>query len=250
MTRRWLDALFCRRPELRPARALLHPAWLGALAVLAINDHVLKGAGALPGLLTGKLSDFAGMIVAPALFAALLGVKSRRGLLHCHIAVGLVFALINLSPACADAWSWLMGLVGFPWTITVDPTDLIALPALALGWRALVPAMARTAPSPLAGWTRWQPLAQKGAACVGALLCVATSDVDDTGDTEWDPGELMFPPIFADVYLHNDTESEITVRVRELRPDAQIDCFNIDGIDPGVLVRLLDARPVQCAGAE
>src|SRR5687768_2023818 len=141
MTRRWLDVVFSSRRELRPARALLSPTWLFALAVLAVNDHLLKGAGLLPGVLTGKLSDFAGMLVAPALLAALLGVTSRRGLLHCHIAVGLVFALINLSPACADAWSWLMGLVGFPWTITVDPTDLLALPALALGWRVLVPAM-------------------------------------------------------------------------------------------------------------
>ena len=141
MTTRWLDALFSTRPELRPTRALLTPAWLGALAVLGLNDHLFKGSGALPGALTGKLSDVAGMIVAPALLAALLGVRSRRGLFLCTAAVGLVFSLINLSPACADAWSWLMGLVGFPWAITVDPTDLLALPAgarLRLGPEAVV----------------------------------------------------------------------------------------------------------------
>lgn len=247
MTTRWLNVLFSTRPELRPARALLSPTWLGALAVLGLNDHLFKGAGVLPGGLTGKLSDVAGMIVAPVLLAALLGVQSRRGLLLCHIAVGLVFSLINLSPACADAWSWLMGLVGFPWAITVDPTDLLTLPALALGWRALVPAMReRAAESPVPMFRRPRP-AEAGAAALGTLLCVATSRGDEGGewgdegwlpppDTGWDTGDSgWYEPITADVYLHNSSgEQTISVRVRELRPDVQIDCFNVES-EPGVL---------------
>jgi hypothetical protein len=134
----WRLPLSFTRPELHPARALLTPTWLLALVVLALNDHLLKGAGLLPGAVTGKLSDLAGMLVAPVLLAVLLRVRSRRGLLLCHAAVGAVFAAINLSPAAADAWSALMGLV-WPWHVTVDPTDLLALPALALGWRASSP---------------------------------------------------------------------------------------------------------------
>ncbi|WAS96185.1 hypothetical protein [Nannocystis punicea] len=235
MTRRWLDVVFSSRPELRPARALLSPTWLGALAVLGLNDHLLKGAGLLPGDLTGKLSDLAGMIVAPALLAALLGVRSRRGLLHCHIAVGLVFALINLSPACADAWSWLMGLVGFPWTITVDPTDLLALPVLALGWRVLVPAM-RPEARPVSSviLSRWPTRPEFGAAALGSLLCVATSDTSD-GDDRGDGGQLLYEDFEGDVYLHNsDAERELVVRVRDLRPEIEIDCFNVQS-KPGVL---------------
>ena len=223
-----------RRGELRPARALLSPTWLGALAVLGINDHVLKGAGVLPGDVTGKLSDFAGMIVAPVLLAAMLGVKSRRGLLHCHIAVGLVFSLINLSPACADAWSWLMGLVGFPWTITVDPTDLLALPALALGWRALVPAMAPAQPVSSVSLSRWPTRPEFGAAALGSLLCVATSDTSDNGD--WgDTDNVFYQDFQGDVYLHNSSaDREVVVRVRDLRDDVEIDCFNVQD-EPGVL---------------
>lgn len=235
MTRRWLDAVYSSHPELRPARALLSPTWLGALAVLGLNDHLLKGAGVLPGDLTGKLSDFAGMIVAPALLAVLLGVKSRRGLLHCHIAVGLVFALINLSPACADAWSWLMGLVGFPWTITVDPTDLLALPFLALGWRALVPTMrpaARAVSS--VSLSRWPTRPEFGAAALGSLLCVATSDTNDTDD--WgDTDNVFYEDFRGDVYLHNaGADRDVVVRVRDLRDDVEIDCFNVQD-EPGVL---------------
>ena len=42
-----------------PGGCLVHPAMLGALGVLVLNDHVLKHA--CPGFVTGKLSDFAGI---------------------------------------------------------------------------------------------------------------------------------------------------------------------------------------------
>ena len=44
---------------------LLHPLPLAAIALTALNDHLLKGSGALPGWLTGKLSDFAGLFFFP-----------------------------------------------------------------------------------------------------------------------------------------------------------------------------------------
>ena len=243
---RWRLPLFSARTDLHPARALLTPTWLLALVVLALNDHLLKGAGLLPGVVTGKLSDFAGMIVAPVLFAALLRVRSRRGLLACHAAVGAVFAGINLSHGIADAWSALMGLV-WPWHITVDPTDLVALPALALGWRALVPAMTRPLPT-LPTMPTWLPrAAQASAVSIGAFFCVATSDhepppIDDEGG-EWgdettdptDPTELDYQDFDADVYLHNATAQDVRVRTRPLRPDVALDCLTV-AEDPGLLL--------------
>lgn len=252
-TPRWLLSLLCTRPELRPGRALLTPTWLAALAVLGVNDHLLKGAGLLPGALTGKLSDVAGMLVAPALLAALLGLRSRRGLLMAHLAVAAVFAAIKLSPAAADAWSWLMGLVGVPWHITVDPTDLLALPALAIGWRALLPAMRR----PLPFHQRLAPrLAQVAAVCVGTTLCVATSsnnpgpgeeEIGDVGDeADWgDEGttDVEYAEIQADVYLSNNTPQDVVVRTRDLLADVQIDCVAVEE-DPGLLL----AEPLFGAG--
>lgn len=246
---RWLTSPLCTRPELRPGRALLTPTWLAALAVLGVNDHLLKGAGVLPGGLTGKLSDLAGMVVAPALLAALLGLRTRRGLLVCHLAVGAVFAAIKLSPAAADAWSWLMGLVGNAWVITVDPTDLIALPMLALGWRALVPAMHR--PMPARQIRRLAPrLAQLAAICGGTSLSIATSQGrgDDEGDVgevgevgdvgEWDTGvdtNIVYEDIDADVYLNNGGAEDLIVRTRDLLPEVQIDCIAVEE-DPGLLL--------------
>lgn len=250
---RWLTSLLCTRSALRPRRALLTPTWLAALAVLGVNDHLLKGAGVLPGVVTGKLSDIAGMIVAPALLAALLGLRSRRGLLFCHVAVGAVFAAINVSPAAADAWTWLMSLVGANWVITVDPTDLLTLPALALGWRALVPAMQRPlAPALTSGFA--PRLAQMSAIVAGTSLSVATSDTDDDGgpgegeaevgdwgEEEGDWGEETVGPdieymdIDADAYLHNGSTVDIVVRTRDLRPDVQLDCIAVED-DPGLLL--------------
>jgi hypothetical protein len=233
----WRLPLLCTRPDLHPARALLSPTWLVALAVLAVNDHILKGAGLLPGGVTGKLSDLAGMIVAPALLAALLRVRSRRGLLLCHAAVAAVFAGINLSPALADAWSWLMGLV-YPWHVTVDPTDLLALPALALGWRALVPAMERPLPALSPALPR---LAESAALLTGTFLCVATSPPREETTDEGDWGEfgesgttdVDYQDLDADVYVHNGTDRDITVRARDLRPDIQLDCIAAEE-DPGL----------------
>ena len=60
----------------RALRALGHPLSVAALVLLALNDHVLKQAW--PGFVTGKLSDVAGLVVAPLVLAvplAALGVR-------------------------------------------------------------------------------------------------------------------------------------------------------------------------------
>jgi hypothetical protein len=156
---------------LRPERALLHPLWLAALVLLLANDRFLKGSGIVHHLLTGKLSDFAGMLVAPALLAALVRVASRRGLFAAHVAVGVVFAAIKLSPPCAALLESAMGLLGLRWHIWVDPTDLVALPFLFVSYRVLSPAMEQAvAPS-----ARLRQAGQLAAATVGLVACLGTS---------------------------------------------------------------------------
>ena len=55
------------RTDTRPQLAL--GTFAGALVVLLANDWLFKGHGILPNWLTGKLSDFAGLIVAPVSLA-------------------------------------------------------------------------------------------------------------------------------------------------------------------------------------
>lgn len=120
---------------------------LAALAVLAINDHLLKGAGVLPGWLTGKLSDLAGLIFFPllltatldtaALAAARLGVRidfslRRWKLIAATVATGAVFSALKLIPALPAAAESGAAALGWDIAIVCDPGDLVALPGLAV----------------------------------------------------------------------------------------------------------------------
>ena len=69
---------------------LAQPLWWASLAVLVLNDHVLKGSGLLPGWLTGKPLGVAGAGLAQNVhplvgLRLLLGVRRairhRRGVL-------------------------------------------------------------------------------------------------------------------------------------------------------------------------
>lgn len=134
---------------------LLHPVLLVALAVWFVNDHVLKQA--FHAGWTGKLSDVASLVAFPLLVVggmALLrgrdlGRVERPAVVLLCAATGFVMATINTLPDAAWAYrhglglaQWLvLGARGAPHTVnlTVDPTDLWTLPALAvplaIAWR-------------------------------------------------------------------------------------------------------------------
>ena len=192
------------KPSLR--RALLHPVWLGAVATLAINDHLLKGSGIVPGWFTGKLSDVVGLFAAPLLLAVLLRASSRRTWALAHVAIGVVFSAIQLSTAAADVWSSLMGLVGAPWSITSDPTDLLALPALAASY-VWVPSFARDRAR--------HPSGELAVLSAGLAASVATSQA---------PGDPFYSSFDADTYLHNANHYDIVLRIRPLAPTSVVDC--------------------------
>jgi hypothetical protein len=128
-----------------------------AVAVLVVNDHVLKQH--CPGIVTGKLSDFAGLFFFPLLLTDALaamrpGVVERRRLLAgACVATVLVFALVKTWGLAHDAYS--VGLGAFQWPfraaaalvrsgslpllrrvrMTMDPTDLVALIAVLASYR-------------------------------------------------------------------------------------------------------------------
>lgn len=131
---------------------LLHPVALASVGVLLTNDHVLKDA--YPGVLTGKLSDFAGLLFFPLLVHALWTLAlptedaqtNRMRLLVSATATGVVFAAVQLLPPAGEAYAWLLGALQWPARAiafgadvplvparhTADPTDLIALPMIAV----------------------------------------------------------------------------------------------------------------------
>lgn len=128
-----------------PVGELLEPVALTALAVLLVNDWLLKRWA--PGLVSGKLSDLAGLVCAPlvataavdlALWAAArLGApvdfSLRRGkIAAAAAAIGVAFTASKLSPGFARALEEAAGALGLAWRIAPDPTDLACLPGLAL----------------------------------------------------------------------------------------------------------------------
>lgn len=110
-----------------------------AMAVLVVNDHLLKGSGWVPGWLTGKLSDFAGVYFAPLLLAEVWllaspassppGAVRRLGV--SVLLSGAGFAAVKTLPAASEAYleglRWLSGAIGLRHANVVDPTDLLAL---------------------------------------------------------------------------------------------------------------------------
>jgi len=138
---------------MRPRDLLLHPLPLVAIALLVINDHVLKAA--MPGWWTGKLSDFAGLTFFPLLLAACVDAVRRardpRALVRgAAVATAIGFALVKTLPVATDAFRWAVGALQWPLAAAhaivsgaaihaplpvvavTDPTDLIALPFAAI----------------------------------------------------------------------------------------------------------------------
>ncbi len=127
---------------------LLHPGVIGAVALLLFNDHYLKAAA--PGLVTGKLSDVAGLAYFPLFLQSLWewcgGPVSKRALLFCCVATALVFAAVKTIPVCHEVYEVGLGWLQYPvraWlgasaptrvALMMDPTDLVALPAVGLAW--------------------------------------------------------------------------------------------------------------------
>jgi hypothetical protein len=106
---------------------LLRRFFCAAVALLVVNDHVLKGAGVLPGWLTGKLSDFAGLFFFPILLVTLAAwFVGRRAWMPAAASwlTGAVFAGLKLSPMLA---LWATRVWG---PVVCDPSDLVALPSL------------------------------------------------------------------------------------------------------------------------
>lgn len=136
---------------------LLHPSAWVALLVLVGNDHFLKLA--YPGVISGKLSDFAGLFLLPLVCQAAFELVSTaiRGVpprcaaseraLGAAVTLAIVgFAYVELSTFGDQLYRVGMGVLQWPYyalrcglqglplpslrpvSATPDPTDLVALP--------------------------------------------------------------------------------------------------------------------------
>ncbi len=158
---------------------LSRPISLGAIGVLFINDYLLRRLW--PSWWTGKIGDFAWLFFAPFALAALLSwlIPSKMpdqekivGMLAFGLT-GAVFTLGNTTPAF-HGWiiQTLESLLAMPIVLWLDPTDLIALVSLALGWRIWNQSIE---PSPSFARPGWIALS------LAALLTVGNSTIANYG---------------------------------------------------------------------
>lgn len=146
-----------RRPI--PGDLLLHPVPIVALAVVIVNDRWLKVHH--PGIVSGKLSDFAGLVYFPLFVASAFElarwiIRRDRWMIGPRfvdtvtVITGTVFALAKIWHPWAEAYRSVFGVVWWPVDtlgsfvrgdgfaplgrlgLVQDPTDLVALPMLCL----------------------------------------------------------------------------------------------------------------------
>jgi hypothetical protein len=142
-------------PRSAPALdSLVHPVPVAALALLLVNDHVLKASN--PGWLSGKLSDIAGMVLLPFVLLAgwdlvrlirpsLPASGPRLAVASATLAI-ILFTAMKVVPLGSDLYR--LGLGGVQWPFralaawvaseplpsyaqvhhTSDPSDLLTLP--------------------------------------------------------------------------------------------------------------------------
>ncbi len=79
----------------RALHCLKHPATVASIALLVVNDHILKSLA--PSWVTGKLSDFAGLFFFPFLLAAALSPITRRAGALAFTITAAWFTLVKTS---------------------------------------------------------------------------------------------------------------------------------------------------------
>jgi hypothetical protein len=180
-----------RAAVLRPRLAL--GTFASSLALLAANDWLLKGHGVLPSGVTGKLSDFAGLIVAPVCLVSLLAIRRRSAQLCCIAVITVVFALTKLSPACAELLETTLAWLGLSWRVWPDRSDLLALAVLPISWfccRALLGGSSTRGPATrIARWL----------AIPACAACLASGEGPDS--------------FYARAYLYNATRAPALIEV-------------------------------------
>ena len=136
---------------------LVHPVPLVALALLLVNDHVLKATH--PGWISGKLSDVAVLVLLPfvvlsvadlaALATRRLPAPGARAVAVAVVGSAALFAAIEVTTLGAEAYRWGLALAQWPVhataaalggaplpdlrpvMLTADTSDLLTLPVAA-----------------------------------------------------------------------------------------------------------------------
>lgn len=183
----------------------MSPPTLAAILLLVANDHLLKGSGVVPSIVTGKLSDVAFLFFAPILLAYLIQARTRVAAFGAFAAPAALFVAINLSPTASETFERALSLV-VPSKHLCDAEDLVALAVLPLSWRHLWRHGARAVRRSASPRT-WRHVA---VVIVASLGCVATSSQP--------PEPMPMMPTHRAVYLSWEEFRSTAVQVKAPQP--------------------------------
>jgi len=123
-----------------PIGEALHPVTLAAVALLLLNDWVLKPRFR-GSFVTGKLSDVAGLVFAPVVLSAAIGLAlrvlgrpgylSHRRLVLCCAATALGFAVVKLYAPIGDI---VARMIGHGASFYPDWTDVLCTPCVLIAY--------------------------------------------------------------------------------------------------------------------
>jgi hypothetical protein len=140
------------------------PVFATSVAVLLLNDHVLKSMW--PGVVTGKLSDVAGVVMIAIVLTALTGRVDPA-----VVATAVGFGLPKTVPIVAV---WAAPVLGG--VTRTDPLDLVALLALVPLRRWMAPRRGRSANG--TARHRWVP---RVALLAAAAFATSATSCDEKG---------------------------------------------------------------------
>ena len=125
-----------------PGGGLIDPVAMVSLATLLVNDHVLKAAArSTPwAVVTGKLSDVAGMVFFPILVVAGVELWHRwrrtheapqvRQAMVVAVVVAVVFAATKVSVDAGNVYAWSLAVLQWPFRAGLAWLSSSSLPAL------------------------------------------------------------------------------------------------------------------------
>ncbi|MEM7035930.1 MAG: hypothetical protein AAF570_03050 [Bacteroidota bacterium] len=193
-----------------------HPLFIFSLALLLLNDFLLKSE--FPGLLTGKLSDFAGLFAFPYFFSAFFPRHLRS--IHVATTIGFIF----WKSAAATPLLLFLQEIGLPFYRVIDPTDLVALTSIPLSFIVL------QKPAP-----RFQlkPLITHAIILTSAFAFIATSAIRVTSTVH----------TYNTEYRFDCSKSEFLIRLNGLqlqranRANRNVELIDFDAESDLVLIR-------------
>ncbi len=211
-------------------RPLADYRFLGAVVVLAVNDHYLKSE--YGNWLTGKLSDFAGLIVLAVVISALATSASiKHAKLVVHGAVGVWFvAMKTLSTAAYLTEQLFQAITPFSSQILVDPMDLLGLFGLPISWFII------NDPRPLFD----SLMLKRIAFALACASCLATSSPEEPSTpnllTDPESGQVV---VVGRCRLDNqcESDSDSTDTMDLVDSESQEVCSNVD---PSLCFRIRD----------